>query len=162
VERYSRLYVVSIEALFQLMRFNILSTAVSAGEEWPIHPAYVYAWLSGVYPDCDPIVKWHEPFSGQFSVLQKEVSELIVLLDEAWTAKKPISFYDVEDALGIHGVARSSSNWQRWKLVSACRYLFLSESFDDEFWKTLLKNGDCPSEALGIARQMKISEIQLS
>ena len=161
MERNSNLQAVSIEALFQLMRFNILSTAVSAGDEWPILPAYVYAWLTGVYPDCQEGAKWHQPFPDQFSVSREEVGELIIILDDAWMAKKPLSFYDVETALGIHGAARSLSNWERWKLVSACRYLFLSGSFDNEFWVGLLKNGECPSEALGIARQMKISEIEL-
>ncbi len=162
MERNSNLQAVSIEALFQLMRFNILSTAVNAGGEWPILPAYVYAWWSGVYPGCHEGAKWHIPFPDQFSVSKKEVDELTTLLDEAWMAKKSISFYDVESSLGIQGTARSSSNWQRWKLVSACRYLFLSDSFDKAFWVALLKNGECPSEALGIARQMKISEILLN
>ena len=144
------------------MRFNILSTAVNGGEDWPIRPAYVYAWWSGVYPLFDEAAQWHNPFPGQFKVSKGEVDELTTLLDDAWTAKKPISFYEVETALGIQGSARSSSNWQRWKLINACRYIFLCSSFDNDFWMALLKNGECPSEALGLARSMKISEIELS
>lgn len=161
MERNSNLQAVSIEALFQLMRFNILSTAVNANGDWPILPAYAYAWWSGVYPDCHEGAKWHQPFPEQFSVSREEVGQLIVLLDDAFMAKKPLSFYDVETTLGIHGAARSSSNWERWKLVATCRYLFLSGSFSTEFWAALLKNEECPSEALGIAREMKISEIEL-
>jgi antitoxin MazE len=152
----------SIEALFQLMRFNILSTAANAGESWPICPASVYAWQSGVYPLFDDAAQWHKPFPSQFAVSMEEVDELTKFLDDAWMAKKPISFYEVETALGIHGSARSSSNWERWKLTRACRYIFLCDSFDKGFWDALLENGECPSEALSLARPMKTSEIELS
>ena len=151
------------EALFQLMRFNILSTAANGGESCSIHHAYVYAWQFGVYPLFHDSSQWHKPFQGQFAVSKDEVDELTKFLDDAWMEKKPISFYEVETAFGVHGSARSSSNWERWKLIRACRYLFLcGNSFDKDFWEALLKNGECPSEALSLARPMKITEIELT
>lgn len=152
----------SVEALFQLMRFNILSVAANAGDAWPMHPAYVYAWQSGVYPLFDEAAQFHTPFPGQFAVSTDEVDELSKFLDEASLAKKSISFYDVENAFGVRGSAQSSTNWQRWKLIRACRYMSLHGMFDKDFWAALLENGNCPSEALSLARPMTTSEIELT
>lgn len=152
----------STEALFQLMRFNILSAAKNAGDAWPMHPAYVYAWQSSVFPLFDEAAQFHTPFSEQFAVSMDEVDELSKLLDEAWAAKKSISFYEVENAFGVRGSAQSSTNWQRWKLIRACRYMSLHDMFDKDFWAALLENGKCPSEALSLARPMITGEIELT
>jgi antitoxin MazE len=152
----------SNEALFQLMRLNILSLAANAGEGWPMHPAYVYEWQHSVYPLFDETAQFHKPFADQFAVSINEVDESSKLLDEHWMAKKRISFYKVEEALGVHGSDRSSTNWQRWKLIRACRYMYLLDSFDKDFWEALLEKGECPTEALSLARPMTAAEIQLT
>ena len=147
------------ESLYQLMRFNILSSGKSNLEKSPFSPAYVFAWDRGVFPAFNDGSDWHKPFGEQFNVTEKEVLELGKLLDERWLAKSPISFYDLEKHFGIQGSTHSSSNWDRIKLVIACRYMYLNDMFDKSCWDKLTENGKCPSEAHSICRPFKESDI---
>jgi len=147
------------DSLFQLMRFNILSSGFSDIKNAPFSPAYIYAWESRVYPAFNESADWHKSFPDKFKVTENEVSELGKLLDDKWLAKTPITFYELEDHYGVSGSIHSTSNWDRVKLLITCRYMYLDNSFDDSFWSSLVENGKCPIEAFSICRPMKESDI---
>jgi hypothetical protein len=145
------------EALFQLMRFNILNTSRPSLKDSPFSPAYIYAWENGVFPAFNDGADWHKPFAEQFDVTEDKINKISEFLDEKWQAKTPVSFYDLEN----HFDAKGSSNLDRVKLKRACRYMWLNEMFDDLFWSTLVENGKCPSEALSICRPLKDGDVYL-
>lgn len=138
-------------ALFQQMRLTILLTAKDGVEESPFHPAYLLAWDDGVYPILDDGVDWHKSHAEQFRVTKERVNRIFSILCDHWDDKQEITFYGLEDLLGIHGSAHSTGDFQRHDVISICRYLFLHDRFDKEFWSTLCRNGECPSEAHVIA-----------
>ncbi len=130
--------------LFLMARFDLLYAARSNGLAGAISDAYAFAWHAEVYPFFDHASRLHQPFAMQFSVSPKMIEELAKFLDDRWRKKDVPSFYAVEDHYRIligHGP------WNRAKLIYAFRYLFLSNLFDSEFWKNLLKDIDYPTEA---------------
>lgn len=141
-------------ALFQQMRFSILSTVLDGVDKSPFTDAYLFAWDRGVYPAFDEGADWHIPHADQFKIGEGKVDELAKFLDEKWLAKEPITFYEVESHFDVHGTTHSLGTWDRYELLSVCRYLYLHSHFDDAFWDTLLTNGDCPSEAFSIRSPM--------
>ena len=149
-------------ALFQLMKFKILSLASRDINSAKLPHAYIYAWDSGVYPLFNEGASWHTPFADCFSISENKVEQLSKFLDESWISKKNLSFYELESEFGVHGSTSSSSDWSRYDLVAICRYMYLGRAFDDEFWANLLENGKCPSEAHCIARELKESDIYLA
>lgn len=146
------------DALFQIMRFNILSSVKADFDNSLFSTSYIYAWESSVYPLFNNGASWHKPFGAQFAVSESEVDELSGILDQSWNKKDKLTFYGLEDRLGVRG-SISSSRWERSKLIRACRYMYLEELFDKEFWATLTRNGDCPSEALSICRPLQCVDI---
>lgn len=137
---------------FQLMRFNILSAARDGIDKSPFDAAYVYAWDNGVYPFFHPGADWHEPFKECFKLSESDMDVLSKVLDDHWMQNKPITFYELEEHFGVQGAHRSSTEWSRGKLIAGCRYMFLNEGFDRDFWATLTENMKCPAEAHSIAR----------
>jgi hypothetical protein len=146
------------DALFQIMRFNILNSGLSGIENSPFSPEYLYAWVSGVFPVFDECADWHKPFSKQFDVSEEEILELKDFLLSKWEEKTPICFYELESHYGV-SASRSSSNWNRVKLIHSCRYMYLNEMFDDSFWESLVENTKCPAEALHLCRPMESTDI---
>lgn len=149
------------EAIFQLMRFQILARARASLKDTPFDSGYIYAWDAGVYPAFNDGADWHKPFPNQFFVSEDEVHELAKFLDEKWLAKEAISFYDIESTYGVHGSVGSDSDWSRVKLLTACRYMALNRMFDEQFWSKVTENGKCPSEALSLATELRESDIYL-
>lgn len=147
---------------FLLMRFNVLNTTLGGMGNSPFDPAYLFAWQSGVYPAGHASALWHRPFGECFFVSSEKMDELSKVLDDHWIEKKPITFYELEKHFGVHDAHRSSTEWSRAKLTSGCRYLFLEDAFDLEFWATLTENGKCPSEAHSITRKFDDSNIYFS
>ena len=146
------------DPLFQIMRFNILNSVKGDFDNSIFSTSYIYAWESSIYPLFNDGASWHKPFGAQFAVSEAEVDELSRILDKSWDKKEKITFYELENRLGVKGNI-SSNGWERWKLIRACRYMYLEELFDKEFWATLIKNGDCPTEALSICRPLQQSDI---
>lgn len=67
-------------------------------------------------------------------------------LDDAWLKKEPLTFYALEDELEV----QYKPGWTRGDLLRICRYLYLDNRFDHQFWEKLVTNGECPIEAHGI------------
>lgn len=137
-----------MQALFNQQRIQIMHIGKHHDE---FTDAYLYAWESGVYPalnDTDGSIpqKPHEPFADFFITSKDKTLFLAKRLDDAWLNKEGLTFYALEDELGV----RYKPDWERSDLVNICRYFYLAKLFDDEFWKTLVTNGQCPSEAHSI------------
>lgn len=139
-------------ALFQQMKLTILLTAKDGAEESPFHIAYLQAWDDGVYPLFDDGVSWHKPHADEFPISQEMVDTLHSILCHHWENKTGITFWALEDELDIQGDHVSHGEFTRYEVIKICRYFFLHENFDKEFWATLCTNGECPGEAHSITR----------
>ena len=69
-----------ISALFQIMKFNILSASRAENQRSPFSDDYFFAWSSGVYPYGSEI-DFHKPFGSEFQVSQSQMEDLAELLD---------------------------------------------------------------------------------
>jgi len=147
------------KALFNLQRFSILQTKLNPATSNLISDAYVYAWYRSVYPYLDES-EIHKTLKSCFDVSEKQVETIAKFADTNWLEKKYLTYYDYE---------RIFSNQEMYKelgigrveLLSAFRYFFLHEIFDDEFWNGLFKAGEYPIEATSIRRPLNISELYL-
>lgn len=142
-------------ALFAQQRIQILHIGKHHDE---FSDAYLHAWESGVYPlmsDTDGSVprKPHEFYAQYFTASKEKVEFLLKRLDDAWRKNEGLTFYDLEDELGVRGY--SSKGWNRGDLIDICRYLYLDGCYDNEFWSALVENGKCPSEALSLTSKFQ-------
>ena len=134
--------------LFEMMKLQIFSMALQPGATERIAPAYVYAWRSGVYPFFHE-ADWHKPFAHQFEVTEEMMDALSTHLDACDQAGEIPTFYSLE----THYRVRSQhSEWDRSKLLCACRYMRLDSRFGDAFWNSVLRDNDHPAEAKSIMR----------
>lgn len=141
-------------ALFAQQRIQILHIGKHHNE---FSDAYLHAWESGVYPlmsDTDGSVprRPHELYAKYFTASKEKVEFLLKRLDDAWRKKEGLSFYDLEDELGVRSF--SSKGWDRGDLINICRYLYLDGCYDNKFWSALIENGKCPSEALSLTAEL--------
>ncbi|RON33680.1 hypothetical protein [Pseudomonas brassicacearum] len=147
------------EMLFNLQKFQLLTLFTSKSATKNITPAYAYAWDNGIYPIGNSAAPWHSPYKDQFAITEEQVTELAELLDEKWLKKVKISFYELEAHYDIQGLANSGSEWDRGSLISACRYFYLLDWFDGDFWKGLVGHSDCPSESHSVRREFKPEDV---
>lgn len=139
----------SSSALFQLMRFQVLSFALTKEGQGRLTSAYLFAWQRGVFPVYDNVADWHLPFEAHFTVRKRDIEALTATYADWWDAGVEKSFYDVEDHFRL---SYGNPNWDRSKLIVASRYLNLSGSFDQKFWSSLLRPTEYPTEAATISR----------
>jgi antitoxin MazE len=144
---------------FAAAKLQITIAALTPGVRDKISDSYVYAWDAGVYPTLHDSVDWHKPFKASFSVTSEMMEDLTELLDEGWRRKKVPSFYQLEDHYDLR---RGLSDWDRSALMHACRYMYLGDLFDKDFWKGVLKRTEHPIEAGSIIRPFDRGEISLS
>lgn len=139
-----------MQVLFNQQRLQILHIGKHHNE---FSDDYLYAWEAGVYPamsDGDGSLpqKPHESFADLFITPKHKTDYLMKRLDDAWRSGEKITFYGLEDEL----LVRMGTDWSRSDLLRICRYLYLCQIFDSDFWETLVKNGDCPAEAHSVTR----------
>lgn len=125
------------EKEFQLMRLMVLTSNESFSD------SYIHALNTRIYP-CLHEVDFHLPFEENFDVRKEDIENLSKFLDQKWNKKEDLSFYNLEDKYDIRGV---STNWSRIKLLHACRYLYLQNLFNEEFWKMICRQHESPGEA---------------
>lgn len=138
-------------ALFTHQRLQVLTLGVHHKE---YDTGYLYAWAKSVYPiqqDTDGSVPMmpHEHYPEQFKVSKEKVDELTDYLDKCWIDHKVPTFNELESQYKIR---ETGSEWDRMDLIHICRYMFLSSTFDEEFWNKLLTPQQHPSEAMSIRR----------
>ncbi len=147
------------DQLFQMARFNLLVAAKTEGPSQALSPAYIYAWQNYVYPFFHDSARLHQPFAGQFMVTKQMIDELSKFLDDRWLAKEIPTFYQLED---YYQVRSNRMAWDRLALIRGCRYMFLGDAFDEDFWKSLLRRSDHPTEAKSIIRKFSADDIHLN
>lgn len=138
-------------AQFEIMRFQIMAFAMSEPGQTKISDAYLYAWDRKVYPYFDEGAEWHVPFEDNFKISGDQISDVMNYLCDKRDEGKLPSFYEMEDH---YKVRQGGSEWDRSTLIAICRYMFLGETLDAEFWTALLKPTDHPTEASNIVRPL--------
>ncbi|MDL4861432.1 hypothetical protein NPJ88_003715 [Halomonas elongata] len=149
------------QALYQQMRLSILLTAQNGVSESPFSPDYIAAWDNEVYPLFNEGASWHKPHEACFKIGKAKVEELFNYLLNHFDNKSELTFYELEKSFGIHGSAYATMGWERFDLTKICRYLYLNGCFDEAFWSTLTRNGECPGEAHSILRPIDHMNIYL-
>lgn len=134
---------------FEIMRFQVMAFALSNVGKLKISDAYLYAWDNGVYPIDHEAAHFHLPFAADFKISKEMLDGLVDYLGACWDRKVVPTFYELETH---YNVRSGNGPWERWSLIRACRYLYLCESFDKEFWQTLLTEFEHPTEAASLAR----------
>jgi hypothetical protein len=133
---------------FLLMKFHLLTASLLPGAQEAITDAHAFAWQNDVYPFHDHAQEyWAEPFSAHFKVNKQMIEELATYLDDLWLKKKTVTFYELEDR---YQVSLGSTDWDRCKLIDACRYMYLRSMFDEAFWNGVVKPMEHPIEAKSI------------
>lgn len=149
--------------LYELMRVKIIEAGRRQDDFVP--PSYAYAWASHVFPLLHETSVQHA-FANEFEILEREVSLVHSFMADEWTAKRPLTFYQLEDEFGGKdgGYSGARANLGRWKLMRIVRYIALEgrrDRFDDAFWKQLLENGSCPAEALRLDRPFELGDLSI-
>jgi hypothetical protein len=126
---------------FEIARLSM----VRATREEAIEPARGFAWSRRIYPlNPTPL---EEAFADDFRVNRKQVDAVLRGIDEGWRARKPRTFYELEDAFGN----QHSAGIDRMDLVFLCRMTFLDRRFDEDLWKALTVAGSGPIESQSLA-----------
>ncbi|SEG29965.1 hypothetical protein [Billgrantia desiderata] len=141
------------QALYQQMRLTILLTAQDGIEGSPFTPEYLLAWDEEIYPILNDGPEWHKPHADCFKISKERAEEMFDYLVQHFDSGDELTFYGLEDKLGIKGTAYSTGSWERYEVIKLCRYFYLYGSFNEKFWQTLTRNGECPSEAHSIRVQ---------
>ncbi len=128
------------EALFQIMRFQVLAAALQSGSSQKLHDSYVFAWDACVYPLFNDAADFHKPFADQFTIPKAMIEELFKKLDAMWAEKNVPTYNELEHSL-------RDTKWDRHNLILGLRYLWLHDRFDSGFWRTLMKRDEYPHEA---------------
>lgn len=156
---------VLLRGMFEVYRHQVLVTKLDTNTRSMYTNAYVYALLHRVCPAYDNQLESLQenafallsrfPFEDVYDVKRGPVEEVAEFLDAEWMAKRKVTFYDVEH------LYKSSKKWQekflRPDLIAICRYLFLHDMFDADFWKSFCSNA--PSEAHALTHDWDNREI---
>lgn len=130
-----------VKILFNLQRFQILQTKLNPMTSNLIPDSYAYAWYVGLYPfrnDSD----LHEDLEDYFCISRSFANKVTSYADREWCNKKYYTYYEYENKFGGKAV--------RDHLIAIFRYMFLSDTFDEEFWNILLRSQEHPIEASSI------------
>lgn len=142
--------------LFLQQKFMILNQYADESNTRCVDAAYAQAWDDEIYPLFDDAAPWHSPYDSEFKVSKERVEAVIRYMADQWDAKNALTFYGLEDHFNTRGM---NPDYERYELVSIARYCKLHRRFDDEFWNTLLENGQCPSEAHSVWSDFEPSDV---
>lgn len=136
----------TIEALFELARFNVLTASITPGPDQRLADAFVFAWDRKLFPVFDES-DLANAFEDGFDISKEKIDSLIEYLGDRWSAGSVPTFYELEDHYNSRG---PNAEWRRSELISVLRYAKLSEQFDTAFFQTLLTEMKHPTEATSI------------
>lgn len=136
-------------ALFTQQRLQILAPDTSYMIS---NVSYLYAWTVGLYPADDDsqiegFVRPHEHYSKHFMISREKVNEVLNYLDQCWVSGQIPTFEEIELRYKAQEI---TSEWRKADLLHICRYIFLSEIFDEAFWNTVLSPKQCQGDAMFI------------
>ncbi|MFD1261639.1 hypothetical protein [Entomomonas asaccharolytica] len=134
-----------MERGFKQLRLEILAQSKVTDN---MSPAYLYAWDDSVFPilhDDEAAEFGHaiNEYIDSFDISLEIVLTVVNHLNLLAMKKKYQTFYELERSFG----GKFDEQYGRAKLISICRYLYLSDCFNSDFWNTLLDEGKHPSEA---------------
>lgn len=131
--------------VFELMRFQILTAALTDIGEEQLPDALVFALENRIYPIFEGEAL-HEPFDDYFFVTREKIQNLADNLDAHWRSGSTPSFSSGDrDQVMVAGTI-----WDRAALVNALRYMRLSRCFDDAYWEALTEAADFTTDAESI------------
>lgn len=145
------------KAIFNLQRFQILNTKINETTNVLIPNSYAYAWYEKLFPFLDDY-DLHYDLEEYFEIKKEKVDSISLWADKLWRDKKYQTFYEYEN---YYRYQKKDLEIYRHDLIATFRYLFLSETFDDIFWKTLIKPEEHPTEASRIIKDFSINELYL-
>ena len=128
------------DALFQIMRFQVLAAALQSGSSAKLHDSYVFAWDACVYPLFNDAADYHQPFADLFRISKADMQDLFKKLDTMWAEKRVPTYNELEHSL-------MGTRWDRHNLILALRYMWLHDRFDHGFWNHVMKRDEYPHEA---------------
>jgi hypothetical protein len=123
---------------FELARLHM----VRAAKHDEIDHVRGYAWAHRIYPFNPSNLE--QAFKDDFTIRSETTEEILRAIDDGWTQKKLITFYNLEDLRDEHRL-------DRMDIYHVCRLAFLDRRFDDSIWKALTVAGSGPIESQGLA-----------
>lgn len=140
---------------FNNMRQHIIQTTSSGIQHSPFDDSYIFAWSAGVYPAFNTAIDMHQPYEPLFNISKCNIYELASFLEHIWNKGEIVSFWQFEQLFKAY-INRA---WNRQKLIDGCRYLYLTDFFDKNFWNNMLKGVTAEPELLAITRPLENNEL---
>lgn len=145
--------------LFSLQRFQILALYTNSAAEKTVSAGYAFAWLRGIYPLLNESAPWHQAHAASFPVGPQSMQELHDYLSGLHDQRTSVTYFQLEDRYGIKGAKRPGTIWSQQSLIDACRYLYLYQRFDPDFWTRLVSGSQCPMEAEVIRQKFDSADV---
>jgi hypothetical protein len=140
-----------LQALFEIHRQQILLHSKDATGQWNFPASYLYAIARRIAPIFHTrSANEEDPFGECYEADAAFVESVTKWMDEEWLARRTPTFYEMEGKFGHE---------RRAALLMIVRYCALDDLMDAAFYAALLKNGECPIEALSAARPFDESEL---
>lgn len=137
---------------FTSVKLQIMLAAKLPDSGHYLSDAFIFAFAHDVYPAFNfDHELWAEPFAPCFSVSKEMITSLGNYLEDFSVRKQKITFYQLEKAY-------RSKDWDRDKLINACRYMYLNEMFA-ELWSTILTPSEHPVEAGIITKELDRADV---
>jgi len=140
-----------LKILFNLQRFQILQTKLNPNTSDLISDSYAYAWYHKLYPFMDDS-DLQEDLQEYFEIKKEFALDVAKWADSEWLARRFYTFYEYEKKFGAG---------ERFSLIAIFRYMFLRNTFDDEFWNTLITPQEYPVEAGFITSDFNTDSFEL-
>lgn len=142
-----------LRASYEIYRQQILLNAKDSKGKWQMPESYLFAVASRIAPIFH---EWYggdeDPFDSCYTADHAFVSSVLQWMDKENLAGRSFTYYDLESKFGHE---------RRFELIACIRYCALSSRFSPAFYATVLKNQDCPIEALHAADPFKDEEAWL-
>jgi antitoxin MazE len=156
---------VVLRALGEIRRLAIVQAASQPQRKHLFPRPHVYAIIHRIYPLLDENrgiltdrndILFALPFTESYDVPYEFVKEVYDLLDTIWIGHQEITFYQLENPYRFGDRNLGTANLRK-DLIAVCRYLYLHNSFDFEFWEAFMANS--PQEAAVISEPWSDEEL---
>jgi len=156
---------VILRALGEIRRLAIVQAASQPQRKHLFPRPHVYAIIHRIYPLLDEsrgVLSERDdillalPFTESYDVSYEFIKEVYDLLDSVWVSHQEITFYQLENPYRFGDKNLGIANLRK-DLVAIARYLYLHNSFDNEFWEQFMSNA--PQEASVITEPWSDEEL---
>ena len=146
--------------LHSTLRLQVVSTHISLGTRSPFTNAYAYAWAKNIYPAGHPDHGLHHTLQANWHISQSLVERIIWMLVNAHENNQPIGIGRLLAKRHNDFVDATSQEWSEGEVLTACRYIFLSEVVHSRVWEFMLEH-DAHKKAEMICFPFEPEEIQI-